>query len=243
MDSLSPNAQLPTSETHTPSKVHTWMLILLGWTAVFSLLSVGLLLTKSTDSGLSTTELSAACQNGVLNGITTNLTRISEACQDEPETTPNTISIQGTEFYPGFIALNGWHISGAMTNNDTYTISMSDKPNITYYFGTDAPSATKITIKTEPMPATVNPDTQTSFVAAQFPDTGFENISTTVETLTDGTLYTTEADQLYEIGGDIHQTTLHFFSSTKLVTIIYENTASAVDWSTFTDSLDWSTIK
>lgn len=65
-----------------PSKVHMWILILLGWTAVFSLLSVGLLLTKNTDPGLSTTELSAACQNGVLNGITTNLTRISEACSD-----------------------------------------------------------------------------------------------------------------------------------------------------------------
>ena len=75
MDVITPVPSAPTS------KVHMWILLLLGWTAVFSLIAVGLLLTRSTDTGLSTTELSAACQNGTINGITTNLTRISDACQ------------------------------------------------------------------------------------------------------------------------------------------------------------------
>ncbi len=80
--------------THTPtSKVHTWMLILLTWIAVFSIVIVGILLTKSSSNGLSSSEMAAACQNGTINGITTNLTRISEACQDVP-TESATIPIQ-----------------------------------------------------------------------------------------------------------------------------------------------------
>lgn len=234
----------------SPSKVHTWMLILLSWIAIFSLISVGLLLTKGSSSSLSATDITAACQNGSINAITTNLTRISDACQTTQEgknggeeTTTNDITIKGTEFYPGFITPAGWHVSGNMTNNDTYTILMSDKPNIVYYFGTDAPSETKITIKTEPMPASALPNTQAAYVTAQFPATGFEHVSTSSSTVATGTLYVTEADQLYEIGGNIHQTTLHYFSPTKLVTIIYDNTATEASWEAIKNSLDFSSIK
>jgi hypothetical protein len=226
-----------------PSKVHMWILILLGWTAVFSLLSVGLLLTKSTDSGLSDTELSAACQNGVLNGITTNLTRISEACSEsEPATISYDVTINGTEYYPGFIAPAGWHVSGTM-NADTYSISMGDRPLIVYSFHSDAPSETKIQLVSIPTPSTVTPNTQAAFVATLFPAHEFENVTTTSQTLPNGTLYTTEADQLYEIGSDVHQTTLHYFSSTKLVTMTYDNTADEDDWTMIKESIDWSTIK
>lgn len=68
-----------------PSKVHTWMLILLSWIAIFSLITVGLLLTKGSSSGLSATDITAACQNGSINALTTNLTRISDACNTVPD--------------------------------------------------------------------------------------------------------------------------------------------------------------
>lgn len=232
--------------THAPtSKVHTWMLILLTWIAVLSLVAVALLLTKNSSNGLSSSEMAAACQNGTMNGITTNLTRISEACQTQPEETMTTknVIIKGTELYPGFIAPESWHVSGAMSNNDTYTILMSDKPNIVYFFGSDAPSETKVTIKTEPIPASITSSTQAAYVATQFPATGFENISTTPKALTAGTLYTTEADALYEIGGDVHLTVLHFITGTKVVTIIYDNTAVKTDWEIILNSLDFSSIK
>jgi hypothetical protein len=239
MDELTP---IPHTQ---PSKVHMWILILLGWTAVFSLLSVGLLLTKNTDPGLSTTELSAACQNGVLNGITTNLTRISEACsasEPDPAAMSYDVTVKGTEYYPGFIAPAGWHVSGTM-NADTYSISMGDRPLIVYYFDSDAPSETKIQMVSIPTPNTVTPDTQAAYVATLFPADGFENVTTTSQTLTNGTLYTTEADQLYEMGSDVHQTALHYFSSAKLVTIIYNNTADEDDWTMIKESIDWSAIK
>ena len=189
--------------------------------------------------------MSAACQNGTINGITTNLTRISEACQTQPEetTTTKNVTIKGTELYPGFIAPESWHVSGAMSNNDTYTILMSDKPNIVYFFGSDAPSETKVTIKTEPIPASVTSSTQAAYVATQFPATGFENISTTSKALASGTLYTTEADALYEIGGDVHLTVLHFITGSKVATISYDNTAVKADWEVILNSLDFSSIK
>lgn len=231
---------------HVPtSKVHVWMLILLTWIAVFSIVIVGILLTKSSSNGLSSSEMAAACQNGTINGITTNLTRISEACQTEPEKTTATenVTITGTEFYPGFIAPKSWHVSGAMSNNDTYTILMSDKPNIVYFFGSDAPSETKVTIKTEPIPASVTSSTQAAYVATQFPATGFENVATASKALAAGTLYTTEADALYEIGGDVHLTVLHFFAGTKMVTISYDNAAAKTDWEIILNSLDFSSVK
>lgn len=226
-----------------PSKVHMWMLILLGWTAVFSLLSVGLLLTKNADSGLSTTELSAACQNGAINGITTNLTRISEACEDVKDTDPAAdLTIKGTMYYPGFVVPSGWHVFGTR-DADTYTISMGHRPLIVYYFDSDAPSEIQLQMVTIPTPQGVTAESQASYVAAQFPTDAFENISTTSQVLTNGTLYITGADQLYEMGRDIYQTTLHYFSATKLVTITYDNTAKEADWVTFVDSLDWSSIE
>lgn len=236
----------PSDANYTPtSKVHTWMLILLTWIAVFSIVIVGILLTKGSSNSLSATDLAAACQNGTINGITTNLTRISEACNAEPTTpVPNgDTTIQGTEFYPGFIAPSGWHVSGSMTNNEIYTIVMSDKPNITYFFGTDAPSETKVTIKTEPIPTNAGATTLAAYVAAQFPATGFEHVSMTSSSVGTDTLFVTEADQLFEIGSDIHQTTLHYFSPTKLVTVTYNNTATVTSWATIKNSLDFSSIK
>lgn len=233
----------------SPNKVHTWMIILLVWIAAFSLLTVGLLLTKNASSAnLSSADIALACQNGTINGITTNLTRLADACHTA-SSAPNVVSenknviIQGTAWYPGFTVPSAWHVAAKEFTGASYTVNLSDKPMIVSFFGTDAPSPEKITITTESLPTGVTFDTQASYVAAQFPATGFENVSTTSQVLTTGMLYTTEADQLYEIGGNIHQTTLNYFSPTKLVTVIYNNTAAATDWAIILASFDWSTIK
>src|SRR3989338_1692975 len=111
---------LPSDMTHAPmSKTHTWMLILLTWIAVLSLVAVALLLTKSSSNGLSSSEMAAACQNGTVNGITTNLTRISEACQTEPATPVSTTAATGTPFrssdtktaLPELLLPSGWTAS------------------------------------------------------------------------------------------------------------------------------------
>lgn len=101
------------------------MLGLLVWTATFSLLAVGLILSQDSSDGLSDTEVSAACQNGVLNGITTNLTRISDACLSGSETETattaaanagTTFNIKGlAEIMPTFTLPAGW--SGSAFGN------------------------------------------------------------------------------------------------------------------------------
>jgi len=224
------------------SKVHVWMLVLLVWTAVFSLIAVGLLLTRNPNSGLSTSELSAACQNGTINGITTNLTRIAEACATaEPVDTSN-ITIKGTERYPGFIAPTGWHVAGSW-NNSIYTIAMNDEPMIIHVFDSEGTNLEKISISTAELPTGAGSDSS-AYVASLFSDSRFSEKSTTSQTLTNGTLYTTTLKERIEIDmGDHPQTILHFFTPTRLITINYKNGTADSAWATIEDSLDWSTVK
>ncbi len=243
MDLSSSDTRPPTPDAHSPSKVHMWILILLSWTAVFSLLSVGLLLTKSSDPALSTTELSAACQNGVFNGITTNLTRISEACSEENLAEADEyISVVGTAWYPGFNVPEGWHISGVMNDPMMYTITMSDQPMITYHFNTDELSVAHLWITTKGVPADGIPD-RAAYIASLYAGSEFTNVVTNSTSVSDGTLFTTSLDETPEIGTTIHKTILHYFGSMTLVTITYDNETDASDWETFSSSLDWSTIK
>ncbi len=131
MDSLN---QIP-DQTIPPSKVHTWILILLVWIAVFSLISVGLLLTKSSSSSsLSNADIPPACQDGTMNALTTNLTRIADACtagkDGKKDTTPVAPAIiAGTSFdakdsqgyLPKFTLPSSWTASVFMNNSHEAT--------------------------------------------------------------------------------------------------------------------------
>lgn len=226
-----------------------WMLILLGWTAVFSLIAVGLLLTKGSTS-ISSSDISLACQNGTLNGITTNLTRISDACQtddtDGTATSPTTLSVTGTEFYPGFSVPTGWHIVGDWTNSgsqSSYTVSLSDRPMIISTFGSDEPSATKISLTTTTIPSDVPADKQSAYVALQFADKKYSDTTTTSKVLANGTLYTTTTTLTTELRGAEKQTVLHFFGKTMFTAIAYTTGSADSAWTTFANSLEWSSIK
>lgn len=222
-----------------------WMLILLGWTAVFSLIAVGLLLTKGSTS-ISSSDISLACQNGTLNGITTNLTRISDACQvvatsDEPAK----LILPGTEFYPGFTLPADWQVAGDWTkDNDqsSYSVQMSNEPLIVTLFGSDAPSATKIWMTTthSNIPAA---DARAAYVAAQFADTRFSETVTTTVPVTGGTLYTTKTTETSELRGAEKETILNFFGTTSATAITYMQGSADGVWTDFVASLDWSSIK
>mgnify|MGYP001596250023 FL=1 len=82
------------------SKVHVWMIILLVWVAVLSLIAVGLMLTKGSGTSITQSEIATACQNGTVNGITTNLTRIADACQaaQEAKKSPSTPATTGVAY-------------------------------------------------------------------------------------------------------------------------------------------------
>lgn len=225
-----------------------WMLILLGWTAVFSLIAVGILLTKGSTS-ISSSDISLACQNGTLNGITTNLTRISDACNTEIEGTPApaaTISVKGTEFYPGFSLPVSWNAFGDWANGGSqtsYSIRLSDRPMIISTFGSDEPSATKIVLTTASIPSDVTADKQSAYIASQFADKSYSDTATTSKVISNGTLYTTTTTHTSELRGAEKRTVIHFFGKTMFTTITY--TIGSVDstWNAFVSSLDWSSIK
>ncbi len=225
---------------HTPpSKVHTWMLILLSWIAIFSLISVGLLLTKGSSNSLSATDITAACQNGSINAITTNLTRISDACVGTTDVKKpveqKTRSVIGTAQYPGFSYPIGWSIFGAPQESTGYSISLSSVPIL---FGV---STVPVHITSIPLPADATPDKQAAFVAALFPAASFSNVSTTSKAFANGTLYTTTDTIIGSISNGA-ETSLHFFGATNLVTVSYSD-ALGTDWSVILNSLDWSSVK
>ncbi len=240
----------PTTIDQPPvSKVHTWILVLLSWTAVLSLIAVGLLLTKSSPN-LSTSDITIACQNGALNGITTNLTRISDACQatnqsEDPKTKgPKKLIFSGTEFYPGFILPGDWQVSGDWTKDgdqSSYTMQMSNKPLIITLFGSDAPSATKIWTTTTHA-VIIAADAQAQYVAAQFADAKFAGTTTTSTPITGGILYTTKTTVTSDLRGAEKETVLNFFGTTSSTVIRYIHGSVDSVWDEFAASLNWSTV-
>ena len=237
MNLPSSDVQRPTSDS--PSKVHMWILILLGWTAVFSLLSVGLLLTKSSDSGLSTTELSAACQNGVLNGITTNLTRISEACSDAEliPTAPITVEMS-VEGAPTFSYPLGWHFSiynDLGDNKTTITIRGSADPIIS---GTN--------IRSPFSPFVLVAGHKVDLPMAEFPNSAETKGNVTVTVLENGTL-TTVTNVINDITGELEEF-IYFVGQTDAVKITLQDSSKRsvqqnADIAIIINSLDFSEIQ
>lgn len=251
-----PNAQ--------PSKVHMWILLLLSWTAVFSLLSVGLLLTKKSDSGLSTTELSAACQNGVLNGITTNLTRISEACSAEDDAPES----EGT-FYPGsdawlppFTLPENWsgyvfmnYAKEATKPYASFTGTKGVFSNCNECGGTGFP--TQFWMASDTLANITRVET---FVSPEFPlgstdattievafsnNPNLTNVDVTSSSVGNGTLIevsgTYDAGGISAYAGSFHL--LQFSNATTVVELLSMDFSSGDDYKTIKDSIDWSTIK
>lgn len=264
MDISSPDVRRPTPDS--PSKVHMWILILLGWTAVFSLLSVGLLLTKSSDPSLSTTELSAACQNGVLNGITTNLTRISEACSentDEGDLNANVSTYEATyveTLLPTFTLPAGWSTKvfsnvGGDTSIPLASLSGTkgtffDCNGCSFDIGTTLFSITSESIaKAKSMDlatiaqyykendASVNPNSETTY----------SNISASSVELSGKTLVIIDGTQSVAAAGapqgDFHILRLTTPTTFVEVTFYESDGATNDDWQTIYSSLDWSAVK
>lgn len=238
MNGLSPDVQHSTSDS--PSKVHMWMFIFLGWTAVFSLLSVGLLLTKSSDSGLSTTELSAACQNGVLNGITTNLTRISEACsntESTASTAPTTVEMS-IDNVPTFSYPLGWHFSiyhDVAGNKNTTTLRGSADPLISGT-NTHAPFSPFLLVAGH----------KADLPMAEFPNATETNGNVTVTVLENGTL-TTVTNVINDITGELEEF-IYFVGQTDAVKITLQDSSKRsvqqnADIAIIVNSLDFSEIQ
>ncbi len=256
---------------HTPtSKVHTWMLILLTWIAVFSIVIVGILLTKGSDNTLSATDLSAACQNGTINGITTNLTRISEACSAEPATTPvaattetsKGLSYSGGDYLPSLTLPINWTGSGFENNakdpvrpRATFAGTTGIYMNCNECGGVGFPSqfsmAGDVIANLGIVETTVAPryplgsTDETTIKANLAKNLQLSNVTVTSVTKGAGTLVTVtgsfDPGGIDEFSGPF--TLLQYHTQTNVVELLRQSNVTDSEWNTLLSSLDWSSIK
>ncbi len=254
---------------HAPAnKVHTWMLILLVWIAAFSLVAVGLLLTKGSSTTLSATDITAACQNGSINALTTNLTRISDACNTVPDTdktesvavaipatTGTTYDAKDSQGYlPKLTLPQGW-TANVFINN-----AKADIPNTPFAsfgamkgIGFDCNECGGVTAPAqfwiEANDAAYANIYAVSELKADYEKNAktYQNVTVT-EKLENGT-------QLVEINGTFtpdgvvaHAGIFHiikYITGTRFVEITFyeDHGATNAEWLTVKNSLDWSTVK
>lgn len=251
---------------HAPAnKVHTWMLILLVWIAAFSLVAVGLLLTKGSSSTLSATDITAACQNGSINALTTNLTRISDACNTEID------PVDVVETTPA--AITGAKLDGTKTNGNLPSLTLPLNWSGTWNLGVFNEgvlatfSATKGIYEScnecggMPGPTTVSLTTlmvakaelmDVEKIKAEYvekskaDDAEYTNISVTSSTVAGGTLVAIDGTASEQAAGGLNGVfhILRFTNATKYIELRFNEVgATNAEWLTVKNSLDWSTVK
>lgn len=238
-----------------------WMLILLGWTAVFSLIAVGLLLTKGSTS-ISSSDISLACQNGTLNGITTNLTRISDACQtDDTNGTASTTTPSGNTFdaaaadgtLPGLTLPLNWTASWSTGPFEEGVLAEFHAVKGIYETcvacgGLDNPPefrvASLLVMKAELMdPEKIKAD---YVEKSKADDADYTNIVVTSSSVAGGTLVSIDGVKDIQAAGATNGPfhILRFTNATKYVELTFhEYRATNAEWMTVKNSIDWSTIK
>lgn len=240
--------QLPLDQTQPTSKIHTWIIILLVWTAVFSLISVGLLVTKPSSSSLSQSDITSACQNGTINAITTNLTRIADACvtgqEGKKDTTPIVAMVKSDGIYPSFSYPVGWHIVGTPMETNGYAIKMRDEPLLECdgCDGINIPIRIYILDKVKMLAGKTPED----YVKAQYADaTFYSNAKITSASVAGGTLFTVTVDVKDMISTPTIDE-LFFFGPTKIAEVSHQiesDPAKIAGWEIVKNSIDWSTVK
>lgn len=255
------NTQSPDMSHAPTSKVHTWMLILLTWIAVLSLVAVALLLTKNSSNGLSSSEIAAACQNGTINGITTNLTRISEACADEKDlgaasTSPTGASFDGTSSegtLPGLTLPANWTASWNVGPFSEGLLAEFHAVKGIYQTcdacgGLNNPPEFRMTTWVAAKSELMNPEDVKAYYIEQSKadDAEYTNISVTSTAVSGGTLVSIDGTRNIQAAGarngNFH--ILKFVNATKYIEIIFdEYGASNEEWLTVKNSIDWSSVK
>ncbi|MEK7633059.1 MAG: hypothetical protein AAB473_04705 [Patescibacteria group bacterium] len=249
-----------------PSKVHTWMLILLTWIAVFSIVIVGILLTRNSSNGLSSSEMAAACQNGTINGITTNLTRISEACNAEPVTasanTTKGIPFSGNDYLPSLTLPINWTGSGFENNakdpvrpRATFAGTTGIYMNCNECGGVGFPSQFSMAgdvianlgiVETAVAPRYPLGSTDESTIKANLAKiTGVSNVTVTSTAKGTGTLVTVKGS--FDPGGiDAYSgpfTLLQYRTQTNVVELLRQSNVTDSEWETMLSSINWASVK
>lgn len=246
--------------TTPASKIHIWILILLVWTAVFAMIAVGLILTKSSAPSISQSSIALACQNGAMNGITTNLTRISDAClpsgddQSESVSGPTYDAADSRGYLPKVVLPLHW--SGNVFMNFAKDVTL---PYARFHAtkgiafgcnecgGVSAPAEFTVT-GNDLLPAhsalmdVAKLQSDYAANAAQY-----TQITVTSESVSNGTLVHIDGiftpDGVVAHAGQFH--ILRFANTTKFVELTFyeDHGATNAEWELVKASLDWSTVK
>lgn len=250
-----------------PSKVHTWMLILLSWIAIFSLVSVGLLLTKASSSGLSATDITAACQNGSINALTTNLTRISDACNTVPtdatkkDTTTTVATVSGASLdgkktdgkLPSLTLPINW--SGAWNLGvfnegilATFSATKGIYETCNECGGMPAPTRFSLTTMLVTKAELMDVDKiKASYIEKSKPDDAeYTNIVVSSSPVAGGTLVAIDGTASEQAAGGLNGPfhILRFTNASKYIELTFNEVgATNTEWLTVKNSLDWSTVK
>lgn len=259
MESFSENTQ---DIQHTPpSKVHVWMLILLTWIAVFSLIIVGLLLTKTSNSP-SIADIASACQNGSINAITTNLTRISDACDVAPTNITSSpvlgASLDGTKTkgtLPSLtlpITWSGAWNTGVFIFNESILATFEATKGVYEVCnecgGIPNPARLSIATLTKEKAALMDVEKIKADYAerSKADDAEYTNLNVTSSSVSGGTLVSIDGTASEQAAGGLNGVfhILRFTNATKYVELTFDEVgATNAEWLVVKNSLDWSTVK
>ncbi len=253
----------PETGTAPASKIHIWILILLVWTAVFAMIAVGLILTKSSEPSISQSSIALACQNGAMNGITTNLTRISDACLPDGDNDGKGSQVTGHIFnavdadgkLPALTLPTGWTAEWSTGVFDEGILATFRSVKGIYETcrecgGMRNPPSFSITAMMMEKADLMEPDAITAYYVEQSKadDREYTNIAVTKNTSTPGmTLITIDGVSAENAAGG-HNGPFHivrFLNATKYIELTFreEDGATNAEWEIVKNSLDWSTVK
>lgn len=246
------NEGATTQPTH--SKIHTWIIVLLGWIVILSLVTLGVTIAKNGDTGTSTSELANACQNAIVSGIMQQGDTIAESClsaleEGKAQGETESEQVQASSIMAGFVYPFDWTaimLDTSINDQERFTLFL-DPTYIYLCDDCDGPN----------VPIVLHAETKDPNVIAQhgsyakhwealYSDALYSNITITNKALPNGTVYTITG-RTDGLGGPANFEKIAFEGSQRVATAYYsvadDETNDYEDaWSTVKNSLDFSLI-
>lgn len=242
-----------TTPTQPHSKIHTWIIVLLGWIVVLSLAT--LVLTFGKNDGASADDVSTACQDAVNSSIVENATAIADSClaaleEGKPEGNDEPESVSASSTMVGFEYPSDWT---AAMRDTTYESRQSftthlDPGFIFFCDGCDGPM----------VPITIRTEAKDPAVAANFgsykgywqqiyaESTSYPSVTNSETVMSNGTLYTFSG-RANGLGGPADFEALHFEGATWVATVFFDEFDDGDEyddaWELVKNSLDFSLIQ
>ncbi|KKW30306.1 MAG: hypothetical protein UY72_C0015G0003 [Candidatus Uhrbacteria bacterium GW2011_GWD2_52_7] len=238
------------------SKIHTWIIVLLGWIIVLSLVTIGVVLSKNPTTGMNASELANACQNAVVTGITQQTDTIADSClsaleEGKSKSGQEPEQVQASSIMAGFDYPYDWTAFMLnTTHNDQERFTLFLDPDFVYICDDcDGPN-TPIVVHTE----TKDPNIITQYGSygeywknIYTSDSLYTNITISSKIISNGTIYTITG-RSDGLGGPANFEKIAFEGSQRVVTVYHSVADDATEtyqdeWTVVKDSLNFSLVE